>query len=202
MSFARRTTAAATKGRAKRAAIAGAVALGLGFFLTPNQATAQGAEPNVLQISLHKATIIKLSGRANNVIIGNPGIADVTVENPTTLTLFGRGPGETNILVLDSAQKQILSAAVVVSPDKDRQVSVLSPSTGKNSGMIEILYACADRCVRFPTDLTKLAAQTGSGGGDARGAIQPGQASQPGQPSEPSQTPAAQSQGGNYATAR
>jgi len=29
--------------------------------------------------------------------------------------------------------------------------------------MIEIVYACADRCVRFPADLTKLAKQTGSG---------------------------------------
>lgn len=200
MAFAGRTippvaTGCTTSGRAGQATVGIALALGLGLSLLASPAAAQGAETSVLQIPLHKASIIKLSGRANNVIIGNPGIADVTVENPTTLVLFGRGPGETNILVLDSAQKQVLAASVVVSPDKDRQVSVLSPSTGKSSGMIEILYACADRCVRFPADLTKLAEQTGSGGSDKGSANAPA-------PGQPGPAPAAQPQGGGGAAAR
>ncbi len=179
-----------------RAAVA-AMALGLALSVPSNRAAAQEAESSVLQIPLHKASIVKLSGRAKNVIVGNPGIADVTVENPTTLILFGRGPGETNILVLDAAQKQVLSASVVVAPDKDRQVSVLAPSTGKSSGMIEILYACADRCVRFPADLTKLGEQTGSGG--AEKAAAPAPAPSPAAP--PSPPPAAQPQGKKGASA-
>lgn len=144
------------------AALAAVAAIGAAIVSEP--ARAQDNSSRVIQIPLHKAGIVKLSGAANNVIVGNPAVADVTVENPTTLVLFGRGPGETNILVLGAGQKEILSAAVVVSTDKDRQLSVLAPSRGKDAGMIEILYACADRCVRFPANLTKLAAQTGSGG--------------------------------------
>lgn len=146
------------------AAVAAVAAIGAAIVSAPTPARAQENSSRVIQIPLHKAGIVKLSGAANNVIVGNPAVADVTVENPTTLVLFGRGPGETNILVLGAGQKEILAASVVVSTDKDRQVSVLAPSRGKDAGMIEILYACADRCVRFPADLTKLAAQTGSGG--------------------------------------
>ena len=177
---------------------AAAIAAGAGFLAPGNQAAAQTAGPSIIQVPLLKATILKLSGRASNVIIGNPGVADVTVENPGTLVLFGRGPGETNILVFDSAQKQILSASIVVAPDKEGPVSVISPSTGKSSGMIEILYACADRCVRFPANLTKLATQTGSGG-PTGGQAQPAQAASAPQAD---QAQAAQPQTGNDTAAR
>ena len=199
MFFARRTIAPGavwrmTVAHAVRAAGAAAMALGLELSVATTHAVAQEAATGVLQIPLHKASIVKLSGAANNVIIGNPSVADVTVENPTTLVLFGRGPGETNILVLNSAQKEILSASIVVSPDKDRQVSVLAPSTGKSAGMIEILYACADRCVRFPADLTKLGTQTGSGGSDKAGLVGLGSGGRAGQAAP---APAAQAQGGS-----
>lgn len=152
-------------GRRLHPAIAAFVAVAvITVAIVSGPARAQDNSSRVIHIPLHKAGIVKLSGAANNVIVGNPAVADVTVENPTTLVLFGRGPGETNILVLGAGQKEILSAAVVVATDKDRQLSVLAPSRGKDAGMIEILYACADRCVRFPADLTKLATQTGSGG--------------------------------------
>ena len=205
MFFARRTIAPGavwrmTVAHAVRAAGAAAMALGLELSVATTHAVAQEAATGVLQIPLHKASIVKLSGAANNVIIGNPSVADVTVENPTTLVLFGRGPGETNILVLNSAQKEILSASIVVSPDKDRQVSVLAPSTGKSAGMIEILYACADRCVRFPADLTKLGTQTGSGGSEKADVSAP-PPSEPSPASPPAPPAAAQSQGKKGASA-
>jgi len=36
------------------------------------------------------------------VIVGNPGIADVTIQDPQTLILTGRSFGKTNLIILDS----------------------------------------------------------------------------------------------------
>jgi len=44
----------------------------------------------------------KLERPAQNVIIGNPAIADVTVQDATNLLLYGKAPGMTNIYIMDS----------------------------------------------------------------------------------------------------
>ena len=49
------------------------------------------------------ARILRISAPAATVIIGNPGVADVTIQDPQTLVLTGKSYGQTNLIVLDSA---------------------------------------------------------------------------------------------------
>lgn len=50
---------------------------------------------------------IKLDREAAKIIVGNPGIADVTVENATNLLLFGKAPGVTNMFIFDDDGEKI-----------------------------------------------------------------------------------------------
>lgn len=121
------------------------------------------AEP--IQVIANQATILRLAARAQNIIIGDPRVLDITVENRSMLVLFGRSPGETNLIVLDSQNREILSVPVQVTDARDRHVSVISAT---KSGYSEVVYNCTDRCVRV---VTQGALPTPSGGGGAQGAV-------------------------------
>jgi len=49
------------------------------------------------KVELNKTEIVRLPGAAASVIIGNPKIADVTVQSSDVLFVVGRGFGETNL---------------------------------------------------------------------------------------------------------
>lgn len=155
------------------------------------------AEP--IQVIANQATILRLAARAQNIIIGDPRILDITVENRSMLVLFGRSPGETNLIVLDSQNREILSVPVQVTDARDRHVSVISAT---KSGYSEVVYNCTERCVRVATQ-GAAPAPSGGGGGqapvpEAPGAQpQGGPAAQP-QSQAPEQAPAGTSGGKGY----
>jgi Flp pilus assembly secretin CpaC len=63
------------------------------------------------------------------VIIGNPGVADVTIQDPQTLVLTGKSYGQTNLIVLDSAGNPVADTMVsVVQPTPDDQITVFMGS--------------------------------------------------------------------------
>ena len=163
--------------------VAGAIAIA-GPALAQSSAASAGGEP--IQVIANKATILRLAARAQNIIIGDPRVLDITVENRSMLVLFGRAPGETNLIVLDSQNREILSVPVLVTGERDRHISVIS---APKSGYSEVVYNCADRCVRVAT---QGAAPAPSGGGGQQGPV----AEAPGAPpqGEPAAQPQPQSQ--------
>lgn len=48
------------------------------------------------------------------MIIGNPGVADVTIQDPQTLVLTGKSYGQTNLIVLDSMGNPIADTLITV----------------------------------------------------------------------------------------
>ena len=172
---------------AARTALAGLVAAGIGAVALTAGSPPAGAQ-QALRVTANKAAIVRLAGQAQNVIIGDPRVADITVENRSMLILFGRSPGETNLIVLDARNREILSVPVVVTTEKDRHVSVIS--AGK-TGYAEVVYNCAERCIKMAT--TSGAAPAASGG-CGQGPVPEAAAAAPSQP-EPAavqpQTPAA-----------
>jgi hypothetical protein len=156
------------------AALAGLMAIG-GVSASPARAQSN-AEP--LHVIANKATILRLAKPAQQVIIGDPRFVDVTVETRTMLILFGRAPGETNLIILDSQNREILSAPVLVSDEKDRHISIVSST---RSGLSEVVYNCDRRCVRVAL---QGAAPAPSSGGGAQGPVasEPVAAPPPGEP--------------------
>ncbi|MEM5502849.1 pilus assembly protein N-terminal domain-containing protein [Ahrensia kielensis] len=68
-----------------------------------------------IKVELNNAKIVKLSRAATTVIVGNPEIADVTIQDSQTLVLTGRGFGRTNLVILDETGTPILDESIAVS---------------------------------------------------------------------------------------
>ena len=64
---------------------------------------------------MNQAKIIKLSRAADTIIIGNPEIADASVQDASTVVLTGKGFGVTNLVILDDAGAPIIDEQVMVS---------------------------------------------------------------------------------------
>jgi hypothetical protein len=68
-----------------------------------NPATAN----EVITLMLDRATVIKAPAKTTMVVIGNPAIADVSVQRNGVLVLTGKTFGETNLLALDDDGKLV-----------------------------------------------------------------------------------------------
>jgi len=77
-----------------------------------------------VSVNVNMARILRISAPAATVIIGNPGIADVTIQDPQTLVLTGKSYGQTNLIVLDNAGSPIADTMVEVVQDQAGLVTV------------------------------------------------------------------------------
>lgn len=85
----------------------------------------------VLEVPVGGAVPLSLRGAARSVVVGNPAIADVTVDGPRVVTVFGKAPGGTSLLVLDSGGGILARRDVVVLAGGDTSVTIRY-GTGKN----------------------------------------------------------------------
>lgn len=67
-----------------------------------------------LVVTVDRAKVFAISRPAATVIIGNPSIADATIEDEKTLVLTGRSFGVTNLIILDLQGEAIVDRTVVV----------------------------------------------------------------------------------------
>ena len=80
------------------------------------------AEP--IEVIVDQAKVMRVSRPADIVIIGNPAIADATIQDSQTLIITGHSFGTTNLIVLDSAGQAIADETVTVAPQNDQVVTV------------------------------------------------------------------------------
>lgn len=120
---------------------------------------AAAAHAQSLTVPIDKARMIRLDKDASIVLIANPNIADVAIENPRLLFLIGREPGETNMIILDERGAEILAQPVVVIPTLDRHVSLYRATR-------EATMSCDPRCTGVPNPGKGAAAPSGGGQGD------------------------------------
>lgn len=77
-----------------------------------------------INILMNQAKILKLSRPADTIVIGNPLIADASVQDASTIVLTGRGFGVTNLVVIDTNGMPILDEQIVVSRSTANSVRV------------------------------------------------------------------------------
>lgn len=77
-----------------------------------------------IEVVMNQAKIVKLARPADTIVIGNPAIADASVQDATTIVLTGRGFGVTNLVVLDKDGNPIVDEQVTVSRDAASSVRV------------------------------------------------------------------------------
>lgn len=93
----------------RSAAIALLLAATLG---APVSVAAQDGAP--IDVNVNMARVLRISAPAATVIVGNPGIADVTIQDPQTLILTGKSYGQTNLIVLDSRGEPVADTLIEV----------------------------------------------------------------------------------------
>lgn len=67
-----------------------------------------------ISVKVNMARILRINSPAATVIIGNPGVADVTIQDPQTLVLTGKSYGQTNMIVLDAMGEPIADTLIEV----------------------------------------------------------------------------------------
>lgn len=77
-----------------------------------------------IQILMNEAKIVKLARPADTIIIGNPDIADASVQDATTIILTGKGFGVTNLVILDETGAPVVDEQVFVSRQDARSVRI------------------------------------------------------------------------------
>lgn len=102
-------------------------------------APAFAADGAPISVNVNMARILRINASAATVIVGNPGIADVTIQDPKTLILTGKSFGQTNLIVLDSAGNPIADTLIEVA---QMQAGV----TTVYQGQARTSLACAPIC--------------------------------------------------------
>ena len=91
-----------------------AALLALVIAIPASAAMAEEGTGEPVTVIVDRAKVFRISRPAATVIIGNPSIADATVEDDITLVLTGRSFGVTNLIVLDHDGEPIVDETVVV----------------------------------------------------------------------------------------
>ncbi|HWT30958.1 MAG TPA: pilus assembly protein N-terminal domain-containing protein [Propylenella sp.] len=92
-----------------------------------------------LDLTIDFATILKLERPAATLIIGNPGIADASVQDEKTVILTGKTAGSTNLIVLDDKGEEVANLTVRVSSDIRQLTTVFYGSKRQT-------FSCAPTC--------------------------------------------------------
>ena len=77
-----------------------------------------------IQVVMNQAKIVKLARPADTIVIGNPAIADASVQDATTVVLTGKGFGVTNLVILDSEGAPVVDEQVFVTRGDARSVRI------------------------------------------------------------------------------
>jgi hypothetical protein len=127
------------------------------------------AQADVVTVAVDQARVMKLPAKVATIVIGNPLIADASLQRGGMLVVTGKGYGETNLLALDRDGHIVMDATLQVSaPDNERLVTVYK-------GIERESYSCTPECERrimlgdAPSYFNAALAQSGSRNGSAQG---------------------------------
>jgi Flp pilus assembly secretin CpaC len=98
------------------------------------------AESEGITVVIDRAKLVKLPERIASLVIGNPLIADATLQAGGNMVLTGKGYGTTNLMALDRQGKVLLETTVYVEAPSDSVVVY--------RGIERQSYSCAPQCER------------------------------------------------------
>ena len=122
----------------RRAAFAGVIACA-GLSVPPT-AFAEEAKPlDVVSVTVDNAKVMRLPEKTQTVIVGNPMIADVSMQKSGVVILTGKGFGTTNLIALDGAGAMLAESTISVQAPQASIVTV-------QRGLERESYSCTPRC--------------------------------------------------------
>jgi len=127
---------------------------------------AAAAEP--IDVIVDQARVVKLPEKVATLVVGNPLIADVTLQPGGTMVVTGKGYGATNVMAIDRGGAVLLDRMIQVEAPTEKLVTVFR-------GVNRETYSCTPVCQQRITlgdgsDYFKAALdQTGSRNNQATG---------------------------------
>ena len=109
------------------------------LFVAISAGLSHANELSSLNVNVDQARLIRLEKHSSEVIIGNPSIADVSVQSSKVLVLTGKSAGLTNLIVLDGKGDEVLNKKIYVKADDVRQVTL-------SKGASRETYTCSPDC--------------------------------------------------------
>jgi hypothetical protein len=92
-----------------------------------------------LIVRYDQSQLLRLPRPVAEIIIGNPTIADVTVQANTLLVVTGKTFGVTNLIALDADRKIIQEQRIIVERDENRVVNLHKAGLRQS-------YSCTPNC--------------------------------------------------------
>lgn len=104
------------------------------------------AEPtaDTIAVNVDQAKLVRLPGKVATIVVGNPLIADVTLQPGGMIVVTGKGYGATNFIALDRGGEILVDRQIQVEGPSDRLVTVFR-------GIERESYSCLPICQRRVT---------------------------------------------------
>jgi Flp pilus assembly secretin CpaC len=129
--------------RMRARALSGFRSLAIGILLWPAASFAE-ASPDAIAVNVDQAKLVKLSGRVATIVVGNPLIADVTLQNGGVIIVTGKGYGATNFIAMDRSGEVLVDRVIQVEGPTDQLVTIYR-------GVDRESYSCMPVCQRRVT---------------------------------------------------
>lgn len=110
-----------------------------------------------ISVMIDRAKVMRISAPAATVVIGNPAIADATIQDRQTLIITGKTTGITNLVILDGKGELIADELIAVAKADRGTVTI-------QRGASRATYACTPDCnvALEPGDNTEFFSQAQS----------------------------------------
>jgi Flp pilus assembly secretin CpaC len=119
------------------------LALTVGALLWPLAASAEPAS-SAINVNVDQAKLVKLPARVATIVVGNPLIADVTLQSGGILVVTGKGYGATNFIAMDRTGEVLVDRQIQVEGPTEELVTVYR-------GVERESYSCTPICQRRVT---------------------------------------------------
>src|ERR1035438_10513294 len=129
--------------RTRPRAISGFRSLAMAMLVWPAVAFA-GTEPDAIAVNVDQAKLVKLPARVATIVVGNPLIADVTLQAGGIIVVTGKGYGATNFIAMDRGGEVLVDRVIQVEGPTDQLVTVYR-------GVDRESYSCMPVCQRRVT---------------------------------------------------
>jgi Flp pilus assembly secretin CpaC len=115
----------------------------MALLLCPAVALA-GTTDDTVAVNVDQAKLVKLPERVATIVVGNPLIADVTMQPGGIIIVTGKGYGATNFIAMNRAGEVLVDRVIQVEGPTDQVVTIYR-------GVDRESYSCMPICQRRVT---------------------------------------------------
>jgi len=153
--------------RTRARALFGYRSLAIGILLCPAAALAE-PPPQAIGVNIDQARLMKLPARVATIVVGNPLIADVTLQPGGIVVVTGKSYGATNFIAMDRAGEVLVDRLIQVEGPADPIITVYR---GTERESLSCMPICQPRLTLGDADKVFKAAieQAGTLSGQASG---------------------------------